>query len=118
LLAEESTFGDLRGQDFEIKLEPCDSVKLKKIVSSIKSNSAGTDGLNQSTLKSVLPNILPVLEFLINLSMAEGQFPHSLKMAEVIPLPKSGTLSDLSNWRPISILPLISKLYEKIVSLK
>ena len=115
LLIEESTFEDLRGQDFEMKLEPCDSVEIEKIVSSIKSNSAGTDGLNLRTLKSVLPNILPVLVFLINLSMAEGQFPCSLKMAKVIPLPKSGTLSDLSNWRPISILPIISKLYEKIV---
>ena len=75
LLIEESTFEDLRGQDFEMKLEPCDSVEIERIVSSIKSNSAGTDGLNLRTLKSVLPNILPVLVFLINLSMAEGQFP-------------------------------------------
>ena len=41
LLTEESTFEDLRDQDFEMKLELCECEEIKKIVSSIKSNSTG-----------------------------------------------------------------------------
>ncbi|KAK2716218.1 hypothetical protein QYM36_010708 [Artemia franciscana] len=41
LLTEESTFEDLRDQDFEMKIELCECEEIKKIVSSIKSNSAG-----------------------------------------------------------------------------
>jgi len=105
-------FEDLRGQDFEMKLEPCNSALIKKIVSSIKSNSTGTDGFNLRILKSVLPNTLPVLVFLINLSIAEGQFLHSLKIAKIIPLPKSGTLSDLSIFREIMTRMMIQNFQE------
>ena len=84
-----------KGSIFWNEIKLCDSEEITKIVSSIKSNSDGTDGPNVRTLKSVLPNILPALVFLMNLSRVEGQFSHSLKMAKVIPLSKSGPLSDL-----------------------
>ena len=44
-----------------------------------------------------------------------GNFPSKLKLARVIPLYKSGDIADMNNYRPISVLPSLSKLFEKIV---
>ena len=88
---------------------------MKKVISSIRSNSAGIDGLNLKTFKVAANYLLPYIVFLINLSMEHGDFPDSLKIAKIIPLPKAGILKDLSNWRRISVLPLLSKIYEKII---
>jgi hypothetical protein len=42
-----------------------------------------------------------------------GNFPSKLKLARVIPLYKSGDIADMNNYRPISVLPSLSKLFEK-----
>jgi len=47
--------------------------------------------------------------------MEHGDFPDSQKIEKIIPLPKTGILNELANWRPISVLPLFSKIYEKII---
>ena len=56
-----------------------------------------------------------VLCALINKSFDQGYFPSSLKIARVIPLHKGGDKRLVNNYRPISILPTISKIFEKIV---
>lgn len=48
--------------------------------------------------------------------MNVGKFPKQLKIAKVFPIFKSGSKSDPSNYRPISILPTISKIFEKHVN--
>ena len=52
---------------------------------------------------------------MINISIRHSYFPQSLKCASVIPLPKGGTSTNVSNWRPVSQLNLFSKLLEKAV---
>ena len=52
---------------------------------------------------------------LFNLSFGLGEIPDAWKIAKVTPLPKAGKSNDVSNLRPISLLPLPSKLIEKIV---
>ena len=47
--------------------------------------------------------------------MAAGVFPDELKIGKIIPLYKSGNKSVMSNYRPISILPTISKIFEKLL---
>ena len=51
-----------------------------------------------------------------NLSFSKGIFPDKLKMARVVPIFKKGDKSIPGNYRPISILPIISKLFEKLVN--
>ncbi len=46
--------------------------------------------------------------------MDEGLFPNELKTANVIPIFKKGDKNDLNNYRPISLLPVLSKVYEKV----
>ena len=52
---------------------------------------------------------------MVNSSLRSGIFPSSEKVARVVPIYKEGMVSDVSNYRPISILPLFSKIYEKVV---
>ena len=47
--------------------------------------------------------------------MTTGVFPEKLKIAKVIPIHKKGSLNDISNYRPISLLPSISKILEKLI---
>ena len=54
------------------------------------------------------------LTYLFNQSVALGVFPESWAIATVTPIPKSGNLHLATNWRPISIIPLIGKLMEKL----
>ena len=104
-----------RGDGREMILEPCSEQQVKKVISSIHSNSAGIDCLNLKTFKVAASYLLLCIVFLINLSIQHEDFPDSLKIAKIMPLPKTDTLKDLSNWRPISVLPLLSKIYEKII---
>ena len=54
------------------------------------------------------------LKHIFNLSLLNGVFPDSMKIARVIPLFKSGNTKEFSNYRPISLLPQFSKILEKI----
>ena len=52
---------------------------------------------------------------LINTSFESGQFPSQMKVANVIPIPKKDDKTILNNYRPISLLPNISKIVEKLM---
>ena len=52
---------------------------------------------------------------LFNDCMYSGIFPNELKIAKVIPLHKGGNIDTMSNYRPISILPIFSKIFEKLL---
>ena len=60
-------------------------------------------------------NVSDVLAFLFNLSVHSGIFPDDLKTAVVVPIFKKGESTDKRNYRPISLLPVISKIFEKII---
>ena len=60
-------------------------------------------------------SIAPVLKILLNNCMRSGIFPDELKIARVIPLYKSGDKSDITNYRPIALLPVQSKIFEKLI---
>ena len=51
----------------------------------------------------------------MNLSITKGVFPDELKVARVIPLFKSGDVTSFSNYRPVSVLPLFSKILERLM---
>ena len=62
-----------------------------------------------------MPVLAPVLCDIFNWSLASGTFPQSWKIARVSPIYKDGNIEDRSNYRPISVLPVISRLFEKII---
>ena len=72
-------------------------------------------GISNKFLKAVKCTIAPLLTDLVNRSIADGIYPKSLKTAKVIPIHKSGDKSVCSNYRPISVLPTVGKIFEKIL---
>ena len=87
---------------------------IEKIVKHIPSNKApGLDRVSAGVLKDIVPAILPFIINLINTSFASNCFAQVWKSAEVIPNLKSGDRNDPENTRPISLLPIMSKVCEK-----
>ena len=79
-------------------------------------NSCSYDLVSNRTLKATKTTISPYLEILFHKCIEEGVFPDSFKIAQVIPLFKGGKKDDRNCYRPISLLPTISKLFEKILA--
>lgn len=78
--------------------------------------STGLDNIGPKILKLSANILTPSLTFIVNKSIVSGAFPSSWKEAKVKPLFKSGDKTDINNYRPISILPTVSKLIEKWVA--
>ncbi|MEL6989243.1 MAG: hypothetical protein AAGK97_15635, partial [Bacteroidota bacterium] len=72
-------------------------------------NSYGSDGIQLSYIKDSLPIIAFYITIIINTSIVTKKYPHSWKHPHVIPLFKAGDRDDKSNYRPISLLPILSK---------
>jgi len=97
-------------------IEPTDTVEITSIVNGLKINSSpGYDEVSPKTVKLVIQWIVQPLANICNQSLTSGVFPHKMKIAKVIPIHKSDDKSEISNYRPISLLPLFSKILEKIM---
>ena len=67
-------------------------------------------------LKVAIKEATPIITSLFNRGLQNGIFPHELKLAEVIPVHKKTLHTEKENYRPISLLPTISKVFEKLIS--
>ena len=95
---------------------PTNETEICNIVNLFKSNKAsGLDDFSPSIIKSVIGTISKPLCHIYNMSMNEGIFPDKLKIARVTPIYKKGDKSEVSNYRPISVLSCFSKILEKII---
>ena len=77
------------------------------------SKASGPDGIGARMLKSTAASIAPAVTNLFNLSLRLGRVPSEWKSARVTPVPKSSKFSDPANYRPVSLLSILSKLLEK-----
>ena len=82
---------------------------------SLKNKSSNILTYPNKILKLLKDTLSPILAFLINETLKIGYFPQPLKNAQVIPIFKSGNRNLMRNYRPISLLSSLSKIYEKIV---
>ena len=78
-------------------------------------SSSGCDGLSNTMVKS-LKNELYML--IINQMLHTGIYPNAFKIAKIIPIFKKGDPSLLTNYRPISLLPTLSKIFEHAIFTK
>ena len=84
-----------------------------EIIKSLPSNVAtGLDGISSPLLKLIAPAVAPRLAKVINCSIINSICPAQLKLARATPIYKQGNKTDLDNYRPISVLPVISKILE------
>ena len=112
--------------DFQTYLKPAtlptfnfhliDNVEIDKIISSLKSkHSTGQDNISTILIKSLKPELIAPITLIVNQMLTTSIFPNSLKIAKVKPLYKKGDANSRDNYRPISLLPSISKILEKII---
>ena len=77
-----------------------------------QTGTKGLDGIDGKILKLSAPVIAETLTYIYNLCLTKNKIPKAFKVAKVIPIYKSGDHSDPSNYRPISILSVLSKPLE------
>ena len=95
---------------------PTSPLEIKRIITDLKSkNSSGMDGIPSKVLKCTPDNILWAIAHIFNLSLSNGEFIDAFKVAKVVPVFKKGSTYDVNNYRPISLLPVLSKILEKLV---
>ena len=91
-------------------------VFVRKQLKALKRKKAtGLDLLPSALLKDSADEISKPVAHIINLSLNSASVPTTWKRAKVIPVFKSGSADDVSNFRPISILPILSKIMERAV---
>lgn len=95
-----------------------DTSSIIKILNGIKSTSSGIDELNITFIRMCLPEILPYIVHIINTCLEQSIFPEAWKIALVMPLPKKPNPAGLADLRPISILPVISKVLERCMEVQ
>lgn len=78
--------------------------------------ATGLDNLSAKLLKIVEPVILQPLTNIVNRTLVDGRFPDQLKVARVTPIHKKNDKLDKKNYRPVSVLPIISKVFERCIS--
>jgi len=90
--------------------------EIGKIINSLKPiNTTGYDDISNRIIKLSAPYIISPLTYTCNASLSTGIFPDRLKCAIVKPIHKSGSKHEISNYRPISLLPAFSKIFEKVI---
>ena len=87
---------------------------ISRFIGNLPSKStASEDGISTILLKEIKSVISEPLRLIVNQSITTGKFPDKLKVARVKPLFKKDDIHDVNNFRPISVLPSISKFFEK-----
>ena len=109
----------VRKIDAKFKFDLLTEGQLCKIVKSLKpKTSSGKDGLSNLLLKHLISVIKGPLCLVLNKSLSSGIFPELMKLVKVLPLHKAGEFNLTDNFRPISLLPVISKVLERVVYCK
>ena len=103
--------------EYNFLFRSVDSTEIIMIINSLKSSKAsGPYSIPTEILKIIKQNICYPLKEIINMSFATGVYPDKLKIAKVIPIYKNkGDELLVSNYRPISLLSNINKIFEKLV---
>ncbi len=103
--------------DYNFLFRSADSTEIIMIINSLQSGKAsGPYSIPTEILQTIKQNICYPLKEIINMSFATGVYPDKLKIAKVIPIYKNkGDQLLVSNYRPISLLSNINKIFEKLV---
>ena len=95
---------------------PTNQFEILKTINNLKITSPGYDDIHPKIIKQISTFIALPLTHIINESLVTGVVPSKFKIAKVMPIFKTGQCDDMYNYRPISILPSLSKIMEKIIA--
>lgn len=92
-----------------------DQEQIHKIIRGIKSNSSGCDTVTLQMIKLCIPAILTYITHIINCCLESGYFPSTWKQTIICPIPKVKNPTNINDLRPISLVPVLSKILEKVI---
>ena len=93
--------------------------EILKLISKLNDKKAsGYDSISNKILKATRHTIAPYIAALINKCIQDGVFPECFKKAQIVPLFKGGEKDSRNCYRPISLLPALGKLLEKVMSVR
>lgn len=96
---------------------PTDATEVKSLILSLKDNSAtGHDNIPGWLIKHHVDLLAPPIAHICNLSISTGKFPDIFKISLIKPVHKAGDSCTINNFRPISILPALSKILERLMN--
>ena len=100
----------------KFKLQRVKESKVLKLLTTADSAKAtGYDKIPNKLLKIAAPYIYQSLTSMFNLSIETNTFPNELGIAKVSPLFKAGDHNDKDNYRPISVVPTVSRIFKRII---
>lgn len=109
-------YTNIKANTESLFLYPTDTKEILNCINTLKNKkSVGEDQIPINVLKEVADLISHPLCHIINLCFLTGVFPQKLKIAHIKPIHKKGAKDDTANYRPISLLSNVSKIFEKII---
>lgn len=93
----------------------CESEVLKIISGLNRKKAGGVDGIKTSVIQTIKEDIAAPLVHIFNLAIENGICPAHFKKAEIVPIHKAGDKHEATNYRPISLIPNLAKIFEKIL---
>lgn len=97
-------------------LKPTSPLEVYQIIKNLKNtNSTGYDNICTKVIKYVADLIAPILSCIINLSIEQGVYPEKLKTSIIRPLFKKQDRENMSFYRPVALIPILSKVFEKVI---
>ena len=101
-------------QKANFSFNPENEITIEKLIDKLKDKTAtGYDHLDVRLIKDLKKIISPILTKLINLGYEIKKFPNCLKRAIIRPIYKADDPNNISNYRPIALLPILSKIFER-----
>ncbi|XP_045457154.1 uncharacterized protein LOC123667240 [Melitaea cinxia] len=88
---------------------------VKRNILEISSNSVGADSISRKMIMLIIDVVAPIITSIFNFSIQSCSLPSLWKDAQIIPLPKKLNPSNYSDYRPIAILPFLSKVLERLI---
>ena len=97
---------------------PASNRELFKLIATFPSKGSYLGNVPIFIYKLCADIITPIIVNLFNASLVVGEFPSCLKVGRIIPVFKKGSRSSVSNYRPITTLPVLSKIFEKLMHVR
>jgi hypothetical protein len=99
----------------QLSFQRVGNIEVKNAIFNVKSMTIGLVGISLKFIKFILPLILPCITHIFNTILTKSLFPKTWKISKVLPISKVKNPCSLSDYRPISILPSLSKAFELLM---
>ena len=101
----------MTGRQCSMSLSPIHPDEVLKIIESLSNSTAfGLDGIDTSIIKLAKLELTPAITHIINLSISCSKFPTNWKSSKIVPIHKKDDILNPANYRPIAIIPVVSKI--------